>query len=595
VKEEQDTICLNIVLKKSISSKIMKTELSEKWIKASIAGTIWAASEIVLGSFLHNIKIPFSGNILTAIGIIVLISISYTWTDKGLFWRAGLICAIMKTMSPSAVIFGPMIAIISEAFLLETAVRLLGRTFAGYIVGAMLAMSWNLFQKIANYIIFYGSNIIEVYTDLLKMAQKQLNIHSDIVWLPIIILLIVYSLFGLFAAIIGIKVGRKLLEQPRSGGLHGVSNDFLKDRDSSHGIPGHHFNYSIKWLFFNIFLILGSFILLNYTSWIIWSLSLTAIIVIWSLRYNRALRQLSKPKFWFFFVFITLLTAFVFTKAQSGKDVLKEGLLTGIQMNFRAVIIIVGFSVLGTELYNPRIRNFFLRTSFKHFPLALELSVESLPSVIAGIPDFKSLIRNPVAIFYQVISNADKRLAEIKSKTGSVQKVFIISGAVGAGKTTFTKKLVDIFKKNGISVGGILSERVMVESGTIGYDLTDIETNETEVLLRQGEGSGKERIGRFEIFPDGFEKGSACLSSSRLINKRIVIVDEVGILELENRGWSDCIQDLIKVSGNHLLITVRDSLIEAVIEKWKFKNTFIYNVSEIDYNAAGSSIMKEIN
>ena len=86
---------------------------------ASIIGTIWAASEIVLGSFLHNLKVPFSGNILTAIGIIILISVSYIWKEKGLFWRAGLICAIMKTMSPSAVIFGPMIAIFSEAMLLE--------------------------------------------------------------------------------------------------------------------------------------------------------------------------------------------------------------------------------------------------------------------------------------------------------------------------------------------------------------------------------------------------------------------------------------------------------------------------------------------
>jgi hypothetical protein len=91
-----------------------KNELSDKWIKASIIGTLWAASEIVLGSFLHNLKVPFSGNVLTAIGLVILISVSYIWTEKGLFWRAGLICAIMKTMSPSAVIFGPMIAIMSE-------------------------------------------------------------------------------------------------------------------------------------------------------------------------------------------------------------------------------------------------------------------------------------------------------------------------------------------------------------------------------------------------------------------------------------------------------------------------------------------------
>ena len=125
----------------------MVYKLSEKWIKASITGTIWAASEIVLGSFLHNLRVPFSGNILTAIGIIILISISYIWRERGIFWRAGLICALMKTMSPSAIIFGPMIAIFAESLLLELSVRLFGRNMAGLVIGAMLAMSWNLFRK----------------------------------------------------------------------------------------------------------------------------------------------------------------------------------------------------------------------------------------------------------------------------------------------------------------------------------------------------------------------------------------------------------------------------------------------------------------
>ena len=61
-----------------------KFEISEKWIKASVIGTIWAASEIVLGSFLHNLRIPFSSNVLTGIGLIILISSSYKWTEKGL-------------------------------------------------------------------------------------------------------------------------------------------------------------------------------------------------------------------------------------------------------------------------------------------------------------------------------------------------------------------------------------------------------------------------------------------------------------------------------------------------------------------------------
>ena len=520
----------------------MRYRLSEKWIKASIIGTIWAASEIVLGSFLHNLKVPFSGNILTAIGIVILISISYIWTEKGLFWRSGLICALMKTMSPSAVIFGPMIAIFMEAALLEIFVRLLGRTIAGYVIGSMLAMSWNLVQKILNFIIFYGSNIVEVYSGLLKLAQKQLNVQTDIVWLPIIVLLVVYALFGMLAAITGIKVGRKMLKQPVSDSAF-ILNHPLQDVEHNRS---NEFNYSIPWLLINIGLIISSFILMNLTTWVIWSLAITGIVIIWSVRYKRALRQLSKPKFWILFVFITLITAFVFTNAQPGENSLLNGLLTGVQMNFRAVVIIVGFSVLGTELYNPVVRNFFLRTSFKNLPLALELSVESLPLFIANIPDFKSMVKNPVSIFYQVILHADTRLAEIKVKVAHVQKVFIVTGSIRGGKTTFVKKLIELLRSNNIKVGGILSERVMDGSVTIGYDLLNIETGKRVDFLRQNGECGDGTIGRFTICLKGLEEGKKILSSRIQHKNNLVIIDEVGLLEIQNKGWSDCIDDFWK-------------------------------------------------
>jgi nucleoside-triphosphatase THEP1 len=569
----------------------MRYRLSEKWIKASIIGTIWAASEIVLGSFLHNLKVPFSGNILTAIGLIILISMSYTWTEKGLFWRAGLICAVMKTMSPSAVIFGPIIAIFTESMLLELFVWLLGRTIAGYAIGAMAAMSWNLVQKIMNYVIFYGSNIIEVYSDLLKFAQKQLNIQSDIVCLPIIILLIIYALFGLLAAVIGIKVGRKMLNQPFSD-FTDIRYEPIKNIPQNSVIS---FNYSITWLFIDFSLIICSFILLNYASWILWSLVITGIIIIWSLRYKRALRQLSKPKFWIFFVFITLITAYVFTKVQAGENPLQKGLLTGFQMNFRAVVIIVGFSVIGTELYNPVIRNFFYKTSFKNLPLALELSAESLPLFIANIPDFKTIIRDPVLIFYQIIAHADKKLSEIKKKSMSIQKIFLITGSVGEGKTTYTKKLIDILRKNNINVEGILSERVMNNFQTTGYDMVNIKTGEKEVFLRQNDDSGSERIGRFTIFQKCLVMGNTFLSSLILPTKDIIIIDEVGLLELQNKGWSDSINKLLEKSRNHILITVRDTYIDKVKNKWDLTDVITYNIRETDYPDAGMSILEHIN
>ena len=568
----------------------MDHKLSEKWIKASIAGTIWAASEIVLGSFLHNLRIPFGGNILTAIGIIILISISYIWTERGLFWRAGIICALMKTMSPSAVIFGPMIAIFSEALLLEFSVRLLGRTIAGYLVGAMLAMSWNLFQKIANYIIYYGANIIEVYNSLLKLAQKQLNIQTDIVWLPIIILLIIFALFGLFAGMIGIITGRKLLHQPAtdfSGSKYEQTRELSRK-------PGNNFNYSIIWLIADVALIIGSFLLLNYTTWSLWSLAITGIIVVWSLRYKRALRQLSKPKFWIFFVLITLITAFAFSKSQTGEYSWQQGLLTGFQMNFRAAVIIVGFSVLGTELYNPAVRDFFRKTSFKNLPLALELSVESLPSFIGNIPDFKTLIKNPVSVFHQVLSQANVRLSEIKKKNAATNRVFIITGSLREGKTTFAKNLVEFFKGNNINTCGIISERVMTDSHTTGYDVINIETGEKTIFLRQNEEYGSEKIGRFTISPEGLAMGRAVLHSLIMKENSIVIVDEVGLLELKDRGWSEGISELLKTPAKNIILTVRNTFINEVKIKFGISEAIIFNISDTDYQDAGRVILENI-
>jgi len=556
----------------------MKHELSEKWIKAAIAGTIWAASEIVLGSFLHNLRIPFSGNFLTAIGIIILISISYIWTDRGLFWRAGLICAVMKTMSPSAVIFGPMVAITAEAFLIELFTRVLGRTYAGYISGAMFAMSWNLFHKIISYIINYGSNIVEVYTRLLNMAQKQLNIETDIVWLPIIILLVIYALFGVFAGIIGIMVGKKMLSQPPAIVQKAQGNAKAPVFSS----PKKEFNYSLTWLLADVLMIIGSFILLNKTPWYVWCATVTGIIVLWSFRYKNSLRRISRPKFWIFFVLITLLTAFVFSGTPDGETDFLNGLLTGVQMNFRAALIIVGFSVLGTELYNPKIRDFFSRTTFRHLPLAVELSVESLPDFVASIPDFKTLVRNPVSVFYNVISHAGAKLSEIREKKKPGRRIYILSGGKGTGKTIFAKNIAGEMKLKGFPVGGILAERVMEGSETRGYDLIDIETGRRDVFLRQDEEKWTEKIGRFKINTQGLEFGNSVLDPGNQERNRLVIIDEIGRLELENRGWAPALDKLILSPVINILITVRDDFAEAVIRKWNISDPLLFKVLETD-------------
>jgi len=566
-----------------------KAQSNEIWIKASIIGTVWASFEIVLGSFLHNLKIPFSGSILTSIGVIILISVSYIWKDKGIFWRAGLICALMKTMSPSAVIFGPMIAIFSESLLLDISIRILGKNYMGYIVASILAVSWSFVQKIINLLIFYGFNIVELYQNIMKFTEKQLNLQFDTLWIPILILLFVYVVVGVISAIIGIKTGKKLISQPIEYKQQQYNyQNFLNKSNSKND-----FKYSLIWLTIDIFLIIISLILISIIDWRIWSISIFAIVIIWILKYKRAIRQLSKPKFWIFFVAITMLTAFIFTKIQSKS--MFDAVLIGIEMNFRATILIVGFSVLGTELYNPKIRQFFNKTYFKQLPIALELSAESLPMVIANIPDFKTIIKNPVSVVSQLIAYSEFRFSQIKNEQNFVQKIFIITGKIDSGKTTFIKNLIENLKEKKIKVGGIYSQKIFENNVRIGYDLFDINTNKSEIFLRKNINGNYNKIGIFSIFPKALELRIESLKPENNTENKIVIIDEIGNLEFSDKAWAKSLEELIKFPQNHILIVVREALTEKVIEKWNLQNYTVFNLHEAENKIIENVIIETIN
>lgn len=559
--------------------------LSDTWLKASILGATWAASEIILGSFLHNLRIPFKGNILTTIAFILLIAVSYKWNDRGLFWRSGLVCALMKTMSPSAVIFGPMVAIFMESLLLDLSVRLLGRNVLGFLLGSVIAMSWILAQKIFNYILFYGHGLIDIYSQLMIFIEKQLQFQFNLVWAPIVILLGINLLFGLIAVALGMYAGRNLINE--SNTLEKAQG--FKQHDLPVQKPGH-FPYSVPWLIVNIAVLLGMLFILNRSPLWLWAPTTIIVISVWSHRYGRALRQLSKPKFWVFFVGITMVSAFIITAIQNNGDNWVQGLLAGLQMNFRAAIVISGFTVLGTELYNPIIRQFFSRSTFKQLPVALNLAFETLPYVIGKLPDVKSILKYPVTVIRLLVNHAEDRFKELKS----IQKkpVFLITGDKSEGKTRFTKELIESLQSGKISVGGVLSCKITINGTTSGYDLIDIATGERMQFLKINGELTSHKVGRFEINSQTLLQGKQILHPSKLSMHDVVVIDETGKLEVQGKGWADSIEGILKANSHPLVITVRTDFINAVIEKFGLENPLIHRVSDSNSHQVANNIIE---
>lgn len=550
-----------------------EVQLNEKWLKASVIGTIWAASEIILGGFLHNLRVPFAGSLLTAIGVILLISISYIWKENGIFWRAGLICALMKTMSPSAVIFGPMIAIFAESLILEFSVKIFGKTYLGFILGAVLAVSWSFAQKISNMLIFYGFNIVELYKSLIKYAEGQLNIQFDTFWIPIFTLLSVYIVIGLIAAFIGIKTGKKIVSQPLEFKALPSTDINFAGKTNLH----QSFNYSFAWLVINMILIVGSLLCISLLDWKIWVMTTVVFVMVWVFKYKRALRQLSKPKFWLFFIAITMLTALVFTKMQSKS--MFDAVLIGMEMNFRATVLIIGFSVLGTELYNPKVRGFFAKTKFKNLPSALELSAESLPYVIVNIPEIKVLLSKPAVVMQHLISFAEHRFNELKTAQ-TYKTIIILTGKIDVGKTSFILQLIEVLKQKQLKVSGIYSRKIYQKNERIGYDVVDIKTNTSEPFLRINTHSNSDGIGMFKILPRGLQLGINSLAIANSSDSDIVIVDEIGRLELSGKGWMNQVRQLVALQQTNLLLVINENFIEELSQHLNIKNKLLIKVPD---------------
>ncbi len=389
--------------------EITTNKLSQKWIKAAVLGSVWAASEIILGSFLHNIRMPFSGNVLVGIAMVLLISASYLWKENGVIWRAAVICALLKTMSPSAIIFTPMLAIFAEGVLLDLMVRLFKRKNIGYFIGAALAMSWNLFQKVIIMVFFYGMNLIKIYEKLMRSVQKQLYWDFDMVWVPLFVMLFMYVILGIIAAYFGIKIGKRLLDEnykPKFFQMNSYDTGFLKKKAT-------HFNYSTYWLLANLILPIAVMVIKAYITFYLWIILVIVLVAIWSIKYKRAFRQVIKLKFWIWFVLITMLTSILFSNFQDGETSIYDGVKIGVTMNLRAILLIVTLTVLGIELFNPKVRNWLQKGKFKQLSLAIELSLESLPNVMANMPSLKMMVKSPSIVFYQLIWQANERLKQI--------------------------------------------------------------------------------------------------------------------------------------------------------------------------------------
>jgi hypothetical protein len=387
----------------------------ERWMKAAVAGGLWAAFEIIIGSFLHNLRIPFAGSILSAFAVMLMVAFHRLWPLKGLIWRAGLICALMKSISPSALILGPMIGIMSEAVLIELSLRIIGSNKAGYLVGGILGVCSALIHKVVSILILYGSDIIEVYLNIYRFAVRQLGVPDADPWLVVFALIGVYVSVGIVAAAIGISIP-----------LDGKSSPSLSFQEekasqlSPFSVSAN--SYSLTLLLLHLISVPVLILMIVKAGLPAGAIAVTAWATVLSFKYPGVFRRFSKPVLWFQFLVIIFIAAF-FWERQCAYFICfsVEGLEAGLTMTLRAAVVIMAFSAFSIELRNPVVRIFLEKKGMRNLYLGISVAFSALPFMVAQIPDARTLVRHPRSAIARAMLNAQYWLQHLKNEEPGVK------------------------------------------------------------------------------------------------------------------------------------------------------------------------------
>jgi nucleoside-triphosphatase THEP1 len=552
----------------------------QKWLKAAVIGSSWAAFEIIVGSFLHNLRVPFAGMILSAASVFLLVAYLQLWNERGIIIRAGLICALMKSISPSALIFGPMIGITMEALIIEGVTLILGRNIFGFLLAGGLAVLWSLFQKVLNLFVLYGFNLLHIVESFYGYLQKLSGLHGFSLTELVMLIGLGYVLLGMGAAALGRSMGKSYLKNPPSGleKVELMQNEGFLSGEKSEG-------YNPLNLFVILIGLTSILILLNKQMFFI-AIPVGMLFVIFVLfGYRSALRRLTKPAVWLQFLLITLVAAFLWDWVASGESFSLKGLWIGLEMNLRALLVIFAFAAISVELRNPVIKAVLYRHGFSQLYKASGLAFSALPALITHLPQPRTFYKGRRTVVFQILERSELLLEQF---TTSAQQplIVILKGEIHQGKTTFLIRLTELMQKENIKLAGIISVGAFEGGQRSGYTLKFLPDGKEVPLAASTQKENWQSFRRFWFNPQALNLGNQFLIQAGNDPEQWIIIDEVGPMELEGGGWSPAMAYLVGISHPKQLWVVRNTIAEEVIEIYNLNQPIVININDLSPSQA---------
>jgi hypothetical protein len=177
----------------------------------AVFGTLWGIVEISLGSVLKSLNVPFSGAVLSAIGLTIALIGRVFVPKKGSTLFIGVIAMLLKLFSLGGIIIGPMLGIFTEALVAEIVLSVSGRPRrATLMLAGALGVSWVLAQPFVTGPLLFGRTFFVVWLDLLDTGSRLLGLNASAALWIVVAMLAVYLAIGCLAGWLSWDIARQL-------------------------------------------------------------------------------------------------------------------------------------------------------------------------------------------------------------------------------------------------------------------------------------------------------------------------------------------------------------------------------------------------
>jgi len=138
--------------------------------------------------------------------------------------------------------------------------------------------------------------------------------------------------------------------------------------------------------------------------------------------------------------------------------------------------------------------------------------------------------------------------------------IYILTGNIRTGKTTaLINWAADRTDVGGFVTPDSLNGRILKRLGREGLEPLEQDQPSTDVKIV--------KVGKFSFYQKAFDLGDQWIKEDLEDSRnKYIVIDEIGKLELQGKGWSKALRDILKHdwSDRNLILVVRESLLEEV-------------------------------